>query len=104
MSILNSIEEKIKSNLHPTHLKVENESHLHSVPKGSETHFKIEVVTLHFEKKKLLERHRMVNGVIADEISKIRACALHTFTPAEWEIRKNEDFNSPNCAGGSKIK
>lgn len=104
MSIHELIENKIKSKLNPTHLKVENESHLHSVPKGSETHFRVDVVSLNFEQKKLLERHRMVNEIIVDEISKIRACSLHTFTPAEWEVRKNENLDSPKCAGGSKIK
>ena len=102
MSILELIEQKLKLALNPTYLKVENESHFHSVPKGSETHFRIDVVSLAFEQKKLLERHRIVNMILADEIAKIRACSLHTFTPQEWETRKNENLDSPKCAGGQK--
>lgn len=104
MSIQSSLENRIKTSLNPTHLKIENESHMHSVPKGSETHFKIEVVSSCFEKKRLLERHRLVNEILVDEIGQIKACSLYTFTPEEWELRKNETFNSPTCAGGSKLK
>jgi BolA protein len=104
MSILKIIEEKIKTNLSPTHFKVENESHLHSVPKGSETHFKIEIVSLNFEQKRLIERHRMVNEILSEEFLQIKACSIHAFTPPEWEMRKHETLESPKCAGGSKIK
>lgn len=104
MTIQSQLEEKLKSTFNPFYLKVENESYLHSVPKGSETHFRIEIVTQNFAQKKLLERHRLVNSSIADEIALIRACALHTFTPEEWEIRKSESFASPACVGGSHLK
>ena len=104
MSILQSIENKIQTELKPIHLKVENESHFHSVPKGSETHFKIEVVAPQFENKRLLERHRLMNEILSEEFSKIKACSLHTFSPAEWEMRKSETTESPRCAGGSKVR
>lgn len=101
-SIQSLIETKLFQALEPTHLSVVNESHLHSVPKGSQTHFKIEIVSHQFENKKLLERHRMINKILADEISQIRACSLYAFTPAEWTERKNEVLQSPTCSGGSK--
>jgi BolA protein len=75
---------------------------MHSVPKGSQTHFKVEIVSEQFEQKKILERHRLVNQVLADEIAKIRACSIYTFTSSEWEKIKKKDFHSPTCAGGSK--
>ncbi len=102
MSIKSFIESKLIEKLNPVFLKVENESHLHSVPKGSESHFRIEIVSDHFEKKNLLLRHRLINEIISEEISKIRACSLHTLTQSEWEKRNGKTENSPTCAGGSK--
>ncbi|WP_397599094.1 BolA family protein [Silvanigrella sp.] len=102
MSIQSSIELKLKENLNPHFLKVENESHLHSVPKGSESHFRIEIVSNQFENKSLLTRHRFINEILSEEISKIRACSLHTLTINEWEKKNGKTENSPTCAGGSK--
>lgn len=101
-SVQSLIETKLFQTFEPTHLSVVNESHLHSVPKGSQTHFKVEIVSHQFEQKKLLERHRRINEILADEISQIRACSLYAFTPAEWAERKNEALQSPTCSGGSK--
>ncbi len=39
-----SITESIKDNLQPVHLEVINESYMHNVPKGSETHLKVSTV------------------------------------------------------------
>jgi stress-induced morphogen len=102
MSIKSSIETKLTEKLTPIFLKVENESHLHSVPKGSESHFRIEIVSNHFEEKGLLLRHRLINDIISEEIPKIRACSLHTMTQKEWEKKNGKTENSPTCAGGSK--
>ncbi|KAB8030910.1 BolA family protein [Fluviispira multicolorata] len=102
MSIKLTIENKLKENFSPLYLKVENESYMHSVPKGSETHFRIEIVSNAFENISLLKRHRMINEVLAEEFSKIRASSLHTFTQSEWEKRNGEVNKSPNCMGGSK--
>lgn len=41
-----AITESIKENLQPVHLEVINESYMHNVPKGSETHFKVLVVRI----------------------------------------------------------
>lgn len=43
-----AITESIKDNLQPVHLEVINESYMHNVPKGSETHFKVLVVCMVF--------------------------------------------------------
>ena len=102
MSIKSSIENKLSQNLTPIFLKVENESHMHNVPVGSQTHFRIEIVSNHFEQKSLLLRHRIINEIISEEISKIRACSLHTLTESEWNKKNGETESSPKCAGGSK--
>ncbi len=41
MSVQQNIEAKIKSSLAPSHLEVINESHMHNVPPGSESHFRL---------------------------------------------------------------
>ncbi|WP_186646330.1 BolA family protein [Fluviispira vulneris] len=104
MNIQSTIENKLKDKFNPSYLKVENESYMHSVPKGSETHFRIEIVTNIFENLSLLKRHRLMNEILAEEFSIIRACSLHTFTQNEWEKRNFTTIESPNCMGGSKIK
>lgn len=53
----------------PTHLEVINESNMHNVPKGSESHFKVVVVSMDFENLSLIKRHRMVNDVLKDELA-----------------------------------
>lgn len=44
--ISTAITESIRDNLQPIHLEVINESYMHNVPKGSETHFKVLVVCI----------------------------------------------------------
>ena len=53
-----SIRHKLSTAFLPEHLQVLNESHMHNVPKGSETHFKVLVVSEKFQGKPLLQRHR----------------------------------------------
>lgn len=50
-----SIRSKLLSNLTPTHIEVINESYMHNVPKGAETHFKVVVVSDKFSNLTLLK-------------------------------------------------
>lgn len=104
MTLKDAIEAKMRAAFNPVHLEVLNESHMHSVPRGSETHFRVVAVSPQFEGLTLLKRHRLVNAAIAEEIANIRAMSLHTHTPAEWEKLSAEkaDLSSPTCQGGSK--
>lgn len=96
------IETKIREQLLPTHLEVTNESAKHNVPPGSESHFKLVVVSAKFDGKSLLERHREVYGLLKTEMNEgIHALALHTFSPAEWD-KQIAVQKSPACLGGSK--
>ena len=57
-----TIEEKLKSAFGPlVHLDIINESYMHNVPKGSETHFKVVLVSEKFKEMKIIGRHRAVN-------------------------------------------
>lgn len=103
MIVQNTIENKLQTALSPEYLLVENESHMHSVPKNSETHFKVTIVSDEFEGKRLIARHRRVNQLLADELAgPVHALALHTYTPQEWVTKFGQVPDSPNCLGGSK--
>ena len=100
MSIQATIERKVTEALAPSHLEVVNESGNHNVPPGSESHFRVVVVSDAFDGKRLIARHRSVNGVLADELAgAVHALALHTYTPEEWSAREAAP-ESPACRGG----
>lgn len=101
------IQEVIETKLHqafsPVHLQVINESYMHNVPAGSESHFKVVVVSDEFEGLRLIARHRKVNQVLADELSHhIHALAMHTYTASEWQQEQQQVPSSPNCLGGGR--
>ena len=102
MNVSEAIETKLLE-LDPLHLSIENESGNHNVPEGSQSHFKVVIVSRNFEDLRLLERHRLVNGLLADELAgPIHALALHTYTVADWKKRNGDAPMSPPCLGGSK--
>jgi BolA family transcriptional regulator, general stress-responsive regulator len=97
-----SIERKLRENFSPSVLEVINESSMHSVPPGSETHFKVVVVSDAFEGKLLVERHRLVYDALADEMKNgLHALTITSRTPAEWQKNASAP-TSPPCLGGSK--
>ena len=101
MSMKNVIESKLQT-LQPAFLEVVNESNKHNVPEGSESHFKVTIISSAFEGKTLVARHQMVNGILADELANaIHALALHTMTQSEWFDKGEKSNNSPPCRGGS---
>lgn len=104
MLIHTSIEQKLLSAFDPVFLDVIDESHMHSVAPGAESHFKVVIVTPIFYGMRLLQRHRAVNAIVATELAeKIHALALHTYTPSEWyEYYAEKPPASPKCFGGSK--
>ena len=103
MSVQSDIEAKLTNSLQPNYLEVINESSNHNVPPGSESHFKVVIVTDAFDGKMLVARHRMINEILADELQhKIHALALHTYSQAEWEEVSGNAPASPPCLGGGK--
>ncbi len=49
MKVQKSIEEKLVAGFNASVISVENESHMHSVPPTSETHFKVTLVSADLE-------------------------------------------------------
>lgn len=88
MSAEARMREKLMVALNPIRLDVINESHLHaghaSSPGTGESHFRILIVSPAFASKSRVERHRMVNAALADELAgPVHALALATFAPGE---------------------
>jgi BolA protein len=103
MKIQTSIEEKINASLAPLYLEVLNESNNHNVPPGSESHFKVTVVSNKFDGKMLIARHRLINKLLAEELAgTIHALSIHSFTPSEWSEKNEQSRQSPPCLGGTK--
>jgi BolA protein len=103
MSMQETIEQRLREQFAPMHLEVDDESHMHSVPAGSESHFRVVLVSERFDGKPLLQRHRAVNGVLAEQLQGgVHALALHTMTPEEWFRKGGTAPASPPCEGGSK--
>ena len=96
------IEQKLADAFDLKHLEVINESGNHNVPPGSESHFKVVLVSDAFEGKKLIQRHREVNRLLRDELAGgVHALAIHTFTESEWLKKHGDVPMSPPCLGGS---
>jgi len=85
------------------YIDVTNESHMHSVPAGSESHFKVVLVSDSFAGKRLVQRHQLIYGLLAEQLAgPVHALALHTYTSDEWAEKNGNAPTSPNCLGGSK--
>lgn len=101
MTVQSTIETKLQEGLNLIHLEVINESSQHNVPPGSESHFKLVLVSNDFAGKMLIKRHRMVNEILANELQgQIHALSMHTYTEDEWQEKAGQAPNSPPCLGG----
>ena len=95
-----------------THLTVFNESHMHSVPAHSETHFRVVLAAPALAAlPRRVDRHRAVTKVLAPQLKGgVHALSLQLFSDAEWaEYVQSEEGaqrgadglpGSPNCRGG----
>lgn len=103
MTVAETIKTKVTEAVNPVHLDVMNESHMHNVPPGSESHFKLVIVSTEFDGKRLVGRHQMINAALRDELQgPVHALSMETLTPAEWEERGGATLSSPDCRGGAK--
>ncbi len=88
MSLQSRMREKLTLSLHPTHLDVVNESHLHAGHGGSpgtgESHFRLLIVSGDFQGKSRVERHRIVNELLREELRDgVHALAIKALAPGE---------------------
>ena len=102
MIIKQQIETKINDAFQPAYLEVINESDRHNVPPGSESHFKVVLVSSQFHGLRPVQRHQKVYQLLNEEMAgSVHALALHLYTPQEWDETQNAP-DSPNCMGGGK--
>jgi BolA protein len=88
VSVKNSIQQKLTRAFKPESLSIVDESHLHAGHAGSrpggETHFRVTLVSTAFAGKGRVERHRMVNQVLSEELAgPVHALAVHPSAPGE---------------------
>lgn len=102
-TLASQLEQRLCTELSPTHLEVINESSQHSVAPGSETHFKVIVVSDRFAGKSLVQRHRRVQDTLRELFTRgLHALSIVSLTPEEWKARQGKVPASPACRGGSK--
>lgn len=105
MTVQQDIEHTLAQQFAPLFLDVANESHQHSVPANSETHFKVVLVSECFESQRKVARHQQVYQALASQLAgPVHALALHTYTGQEWRARQASAPDSPDCLGGSKAE
>jgi len=101
-----SLRANIEKAFNPEYYELENESHMHSVPANSETHFRLVVVSEAFVGKSRIDRSRMVHDLMKPEMSRgLHALTQRAMTPEEWSLIKDTFvMASPACRGGSLRK
>jgi BolA family transcriptional regulator, general stress-responsive regulator len=82
MPVKDVIAEKLSAAFAPQRLDVQDESHLHEGHAGhrpgGQTHFRVTIVSETFRGKSRIERHRLVNQALAEELSSgVHALAIH---------------------------
>lgn len=88
MTVESRMREKLMISLRPTRLDVVNESHLHaghrSSPGTGESHFRVLIVSEAFTGKSRVERDRIVNDLLSDELKNaVHALAIKACAPGE---------------------
>lgn len=108
------VEAAIQANLQESfapveHLEVRNESHMHNVPKNSETHFKVVIVSPIFESvTSPIQRHRLVHKALHNQLmdngGTVHALSIVAKSPQQWKAMIDEGKTlvppSPKCKGG----
>jgi BolA protein len=82
------ITKKLEDALTPQRLRVIDESHQHQGHggwrEGGETHFRVDIVSAAFVGKSRLERHRLVNAALVQELAeRVHALAIVARAPGE---------------------
>ncbi|KAK8586713.1 hypothetical protein V6N13_085737 [Hibiscus sabdariffa] len=80
------VESSLTSKLKPLHLEVIDTSG------GCGASFLIEIVSEQFEGKRLLERHRIVNAALEEEMKEIHALSIRkALTPEQWKQQQEAE-------------
>jgi len=88
MAMKDIITNRLSEAFAPESIAVIDESDLHEGHAGSrpggETHFRVHIVSRTFEGKSRVDRHRMINALLAPELEgSIHALAIKAYAPGE---------------------
>jgi BolA family transcriptional regulator, general stress-responsive regulator len=88
MALKDWIDARLRERLTPISLSVVDESHKHAGHggwrEGGETHFRLDIVAAAFEGKSRVERHRLVNDILAEAFERgLHALAIKARAPGE---------------------
>ena len=88
MATRDLITNKLTKAFAPQSLDVVDESHMHAGHAGhrpgGETHFRVTIIADAFRGKSRIERHRMINALLAAELAGcVHALAIHADAPGE---------------------
>jgi BolA protein len=88
MTVKDNITKKLREAFSPESLDVADESHLHEGHAGhrpgGETHFRVYIVSPAFKGKSRIDRHRMINTILAAELAgSVHALAIKAHAPGE---------------------
>jgi BolA protein len=93
LKIINKLNEHMDISL----LKIINESFMHNVPKDSESHFKLIIVSNDFKNLSQIKRHKLVYANLDTIMNDVHALSIQPFS--EDEFKQNPVFlDSPQCA------
>ncbi|XP_029166006.1 protein BOLA2 [Nylanderia fulva] len=77
------IKNKVTDELKTLHVEVVDQSD------GCGAKFSIVVVSELFQGKPIVQRHRLVHGVLKEELKTIHAITITALTPEQWEKSKS---------------
>jgi len=88
MPVRDTITKKLKDAFTPESIDVVDESDLHQGHAGhragGESHFRVYIVAEAFAGKSRIDRHRMINAILSDDLKGgIHALAIHASAPGE---------------------
>jgi len=88
MRVADVITEKLSAAFAPESLRVVDESHQHEGHAGhrpgGQTHYRVYIVAEAFRGKSRVDRHRMINQALAQELAGgVHALAIHASAPGE---------------------
>lgn len=88
MRVSETITRKLNEAFAPESIDVVDESHLHEGHAGhrpgGQSHFRVYIVSQAFAGKSRVDRHRMINAVLADDLAGgVHALAIHASAPGE---------------------
>ena len=87
----------INDKLSPSVLNLINESFMHNVPPGSESHFKLIVVSDVFKDLTKVKRHQLIYSTLNKIMDEIHALSIYAFDENEYNVNPIV-IDSPNCA------